>query len=130
MGGVQTSAVPSELAQLTILTQGFFLRSNMLCGDLPTEVESWTSGKAVVKITTANSIGTPCPRTQEAALSALYHSTAGTTWDTKTNWLVSGTNACDAWYGVTCDGDGKVNNIDLSSNNLVSGRLLCASAAP
>ena len=52
---------------------------------------------------------------QEIALVALYESTNGGSWKTKTNWGTS-TSVC-SWSGVTCTGD-LVTEIRLNSNNL------------
>ena len=52
-----------------------------------------------------------------ATLMALYNSTGGASWTDKTNWGETGV-AIGAWYGVTTDANGRVNALDLSSNNL------------
>ena len=49
------------------------------------------------------------------ALVALYNSTNGEGWTTKTNWLVTDTPS--NWYGVTVQ-SGHVTVVDLSSNEL------------
>ena len=46
----------------------------------------------------------------------LYNSTDGANWINKTNWL-TGTSPCN-WYGVTCDGNGRVTELRYSQNNL------------
>jgi len=54
---------------------------------------------------------------QKSILEELYESTNGTLWRTKTNWLVAGTSECN-WYGVSCDAEGYVSRLSLSSNSL------------
>ena len=51
------------------------------------------------------------------ALEALYDSTAGTYWATITNWLSD--EPFGSWYGVTTDENGRVTELDLSSNYLI-----------
>lgn len=58
-----------------------------------------------------------------AALVDLYNATDGTNWNRNTGWVggAAGTNCtpCDGtWEGITCDGDGRVTEIILGSNNL------------
>ena len=52
----------------------------------------------------------------QAALVALYNATEGESWTTRTNWL-SG-RPLDEWHGVTTDSDGRVTELNLSSNQL------------
>jgi hypothetical protein len=59
---------------------------------------------------------------QLAALSAIYESTKGSGWTTKTNWQSSDVSACD-WHGITCDdAHSTVTHLELEDNNL-SGTL-------
>ena len=51
-----------------------------------------------------------------AALVALYNATEGASWSTRTNWL-SG-RPLDEWHGVTTNSNGRVTELDLSSNDL------------
>ncbi|ELP93455.1 polygalacturonase inhibitor 1 precursor, putative [Entamoeba invadens IP1] len=51
-------------------------------------------------------------------LSNFYTELAGNEWVKNTNWLNEKVDVCD-WYGITCDKDGYVYQITLSSNNLV-----------
>jgi Leucine-rich repeat (LRR) protein len=61
---------------------------------------------------------TPPPQTNpdRAILVELYNSTNGPGWYRKTNWL-QGDSPCN-WYGVTCDGNGRVTELGLSKDNL------------
>lgn len=56
------------------------------------------------------------------AMMDLYNSTNGTSWTNKTGWEAgaAGTNCdpCSGWYGVTCNGNGRVIGINLPGNNL------------
>ncbi len=49
------------------------------------------------------------------ALVALYNATGGDNWDNNTNWL---TGNVAEWYGILVNGDGRVTEINLSSNQL------------
>ncbi len=51
-----------------------------------------------------------------AALVELYNATNGPGWTRKTNWL-QGDSPCN-WFGVKCDGTGRVTELSLSGNNL------------
>jgi Leucine-rich repeat (LRR) protein len=53
--------------------------------------------------------------TDSVALVALYDSTGGTGWSTKTNWL---SGRLSTWYGVTLSG-GRVSKVILNNNNLI-----------
>lgn len=47
----------------------------------------------------------------------LYSGTGGANWTKNTNWL-TGCTPC-TWYGVTCDGRGRVTGLDLTNNGLI-----------
>ena len=49
------------------------------------------------------------------ALSSLYSSTAGASWNSKTNWM-SGDACTASWYGVTC-ASGEATQLGLVENN-------------
>jgi len=56
--------------------------------------------------------------TQEEGLIRLYYSTDGNNWTNNTNWNV-GSPCNNNWFGVYCYyGDGTVNGLNLSNNNL------------
>ena len=55
--------------------------------------------------------------TERNALIALYNSTNGAAWKQNTGWLEDPGTEC-SWYGVTCDQNGNVTNIDLYNNQL------------
>ena len=56
-----TGAIPTELGRLHKITEGFFLRSNLLCSDIPTQVEALSAGMAEWWVATGNLIGSKCP---------------------------------------------------------------------
>ncbi len=58
------------------------------------------------------------PSAERDALVTLYNSTNGTSWSTKTNWLI-GDPCVNAWYGVGCDVDSKITRVTLNNNNIV-----------
>ncbi len=51
-----------------------------------------------------------------AILVELYNSTNGPGWTNKTNWL-QGDSPCN-WFGVTCDGSGRVIKLSMVNNNM------------
>ena len=70
-------------------------------GALPVQGQTYDAGDAA---------------TDRAALVALYNTTDGPNWSSNTNWL---SNApMGEWHGVTTDSDGRVTELDLSSNQL------------
>ena len=58
---------------------------------------------------------TEIPLAECEALEAVFNSTQGRNWTTKTNWLQTETPC--SWYGVTCEA-GHVSQLSLSSNRL------------
>ena len=62
----------------------------------------------------------PCGNPDSAALMALFNATNGPGWSVKTNWG----DTCDIcmWYGVSCNGTGRVIALDLPVN-VLSGDL-------
>lgn len=51
------------------------------------------------------------------ALEALYESTNGDDWNSNDNWW-AGDHCTNNWFGVSCDGTGKVQQVSLLLNNL------------
>ena len=51
-----------------------------------------------------------------ASLVALYNATGGANWTNNTNWLT--TAPIGQWHGVTTDGNGRVTELNLTSNQL------------
>ena len=102
---------------------------------------SYTSGAAVplavgqneITITVSPTDGTPTltytvaifrEGVDRATLTALYNSTGGASWTSKTNWGETGV-AIGMWEGVTTDANSRVTMLELPGNNL-SGPLLDA----
>ena len=54
--------------------------------------------------------------TDRAALEALYDATGGPNWTNNTNWKTD--TPLSEWFGVTTDGEGRVEALWLSSNGL------------
>ena len=56
------------------------------------------------------------PTVDRTALLALYNATGGAKWTNNTNWLTS--RALSTWYGVTTDSQGRITELNLTSNQL------------
>jgi Leucine-rich repeat (LRR) protein len=56
---------------------------------------------------------------EKNALEAVYNSTNGPGWRSSANWL-TGDPCTNDWYGVTCDQDSHVTQLELIDNNLVA----------
>ena len=87
-------------------------------------------GTNVITITVTPTDGTPTltytvtifrAGVDQETLMALYNSTGGASWTTKTNWGETGV-AIGMWEGVITNGSGSVTALDLPGNNL-SGTL-------
>lgn len=66
--------------------------------------------------------GQACLHPDYPALISIYGATEGDSWVDNTGWQ-SGADGdqcdpCDGWYGVECDGGGRVIGLDLNQNNL------------
>ena len=59
---------------------------------------------------------TTFPRTDRAALVALYNAAGGANWTNNTNWLSA--RPLDEWHGVTTDSNGRVTELNLGFNEL------------
>jgi Ran GTPase-activating protein (RanGAP) involved in mRNA processing and transport len=70
----------------------------------------------LIGLTMSGTAYSQVPQIERDALVALYNSTDGANWKTKTGWLGAAGTECD-WYGVTCS-SGSVSRIDLSDNSL------------
>lgn len=57
------------------------------------------------------------PHPDIAPLTALYNATNGPNWTNKDGWF-SNFSPC-VWYGVGCDGNGRVTHLEVPGNNLV-----------
>ena len=60
-------------------------------------------------------------KVQRWALATLYRSTNGGDWVDNGGWLEdedTGDDECTSWYGVVCNANGMVTEINLSMNNV------------
>ncbi len=134
-GNQLTGPIPAELGSLSNLYD-FNLSNNDLSGCLPPELldlcanvitgdisnnpnldnEDWADFCA----NQTGACGGPCHPDFDALI-ALYNSTDGANWSNNTGWIdgAAGTD-CDVcnWYGVSCDGNGRVTQISLDNNQL------------
>ena len=87
----------------------------LLMGPAPATVRA---GESHPRQTTQFDCGTVAeiPPEECQALVALYDSTDGANWYTKTGWLETDTPC--GWYGVTCSAAGHVTNLELDFNYL------------
>jgi hypothetical protein len=62
---------------------------------------------------------TDAERIQLWALGTFYYDTLGHQWHNKENWMTDkkGVTVCD-WYGLTCDADGMVVEMNLADNRV------------
>jgi len=51
-------------------------------------------------------------------LAVIYYSTKGENWNTKDGWMSDKPICSGEWYGIQCDDSGRIEEIDLSGNNL------------
>ena len=56
--------------------------------------------------------------TQRYVLSVLYLSLYGEGWTTNDKWMATEELECE-WFGIKCDSDGFISEIDLTENNLI-----------
>ena len=56
---------------------------------------------------------------EEYALLTIFVETGGNSWRMKESWL-EGDNICD-WYGVLCNGNDEVIELNLANNNMRGG---------
>ncbi len=83
-------------------------------GSISGNVTLTSTGATAQNVAVSGNITTTSPDYQ--ALVDLYNATDGSNWKVKTNWL-TGCTPC-GWYGVTCDGGGRVTSINLNTNQL------------
>ncbi len=130
-----SGAVPPQLGNLSNLTR-LYLRNNDLSGALPQSLTGIT-GLRVLRF--AGNSGDLCAPDDAAfqawlqaipfrsgsncavfadrdVLIALYNATDGDNWSTNTNWLTD--EPLGDWHGVGTDETGRVDRLDLGSNNL------------
>jgi hypothetical protein len=52
-------------------------------------------------------------------LNVLFYSTNGTKWKDRAGWTTGPNDPCTDWFGVICNDDGIVTELQLSSNDLL-----------
>ena len=110
--------IPAELGDLAEL-QRLYLHSNELTGEIP----SWLVNLMELLELSLWSNQLPrmipdevAPAQDRAALRVLYNATGGANWTNNTNWLSN--EPLSEWYGVSTDGQGRVDELRLSANGL------------
>jgi Leucine-rich repeat (LRR) protein len=131
-----TGALPSTLVNLSKL-RNFSFRNTQLCEPMDIPFQTWLGNLGSLRSTgrrcstgavvNCNEV-TDMPTLECQALVALYNSTGGDNWTTKSGWALTKT-PCD-WSGVTCgnvESDGKrhVTTLNLYHNQL-SGEIPAA----
>ena len=107
-----TGEAPTELGRLTKMTNHYYIHSNKLCDDMPTEIEALTSGLAYFAITTANSIGTTCGWVEDAGG---RFPELGSTSTTSIDYAAQGlTGTIPTQFGLLT----KATSLDMNSNEL------------
>lgn len=112
-------ALPKELGKLTNLNN-LSLSNNRLTGEIPAEIKAlpnWSNFSSSV-IPQQDGYGFTLPENSEDrnALLSFYEATGGANWKNRMNWCTD--KPLNLWYGVTCDENGNVTQIDLGNNGL------------
>ena len=106
--------LPLKLTGLSL--ESLNLDGTFLCSTKDTGFQDWLTGVPNRFVSDCVALNTDAL----VALVGLYNSTDGENWTNNENWLSQTPLA--AWHGVTADANGRVNELDLSDNNL-SGSL-------
>ena len=102
--------LPISLARLSLVE--FRYIDTGLCTPAETEFRAWLIG-----IPLHAGTGVECAAISDRdILVALYNGTGGPGWTRSDNWLTD--SPLGSWYGVSVDAEGRVVDVDLSSNNL------------
>jgi Leucine rich repeat/Leucine Rich Repeat len=103
----------------SVATRRLYVRSAAAAtGTVSGNVSLTSTGATTINIPVTGTIIASSP--DYVSLVDLYNAANGPFWTNSTNWL-SGCTPC-GWYGVTCDGNGRVIQLDLGTNQL-SGTL-------
>lgn len=113
-------SLPKELGQLTKLST-FTLSNNRLTGEIPDEIKAlpnWSNISSGNFIPQQEGYGFTLAddSADRETLIAFYKATGGDNWTNHTNW--DSDKSVNLWYGVTCDGNGKVTKLELINNGL------------
>ena len=108
--GELSSWMPDLMDSLTTLV---FHSNSGLCAPTDADFQTWLGGVDTVQ-------GSSCAASDHAAdravLATLYSATDGANWSKNTDW--NGDELMRWWHGVATDGDGRVNGLFLSRNQL------------
>ena len=122
-GNQLTGEIPPELGNLAQLYR-LYLHSNELTGPIPSELGNLTELREL-SLWRNELTGTIPPEVAPAqdreALRVLYRATGGPYWTDNTNWARPSRlpyAPLSAWYGVTTDAQGRVEELRLSANGL------------
>ena len=115
-----TGALPLSLTNLRRLEQLYIDNNAGLCASANAAFQAWLATVRDFRGDTCADGVLPTVSDEDlrerAALVALYDATHGNNWTDSTNW---GTDeALDHWHGVTTDGAGRVERLNLHTNNL------------
>ena len=66
----------------------------------------------------AEAIGVASDQSENETLLSIYNKTEGRYWLNNTGWRNTTLGHCDGWYGVSCDDEGYVVELNLQNNNL------------
>ena len=113
-----TGEIPAKLGDLSNL-QRLYLNDNELTGEIPSWLVNLT-GLLELSLWSNQLTGMippeVAPAQDRAALRVLYNTTDGANWTDNTNWLSN--EPLSEWYGVSTDGQGRVDELRLSANGL------------
>ncbi len=106
-----TGGIPETMTSLDALVE-FRYNGTELCVPRVPVLQTWLFGLAV-----HNSTGVRCHSgTDREALEYMHYAWSGADWTNDAHWLTD--EPIDDWYGVTANDDGRVTELDLSSNGL------------
>ena len=110
-GNALSGRLPLSLARLSLVELRYV--DTGLCAPAETEFRAWLIG-----IPLHAGTGMECAALSDRdILVALYNATGGPGWTRSNNWLTDA--SLGSWYGVSVDAEGRVVDVDLSSNHLV-----------
>lgn len=113
-GNTLSGPLPLSLTQLSL--RELHYASTSLCAPVDGGFQEWLNG-----VSSHEGSGLECEaRDDRAVLQTLYRSLGGPDWNRSTGWLTDA--PLGDWYGVRVDGEGRVVELRLVSNNL-SGRI-------
>ncbi len=109
-GNALSGRLPLGLTHLPL--QAFDYMDTELCAPVEARFQAWLNA-----IASDEGTGMECaPATDRDLLVELYDATGGPNWIWKQNWLTDA--PLGAWSGISVDGDGRVNGLNLPRNDL------------